>query len=232
MVQDSSEKLLATLGLRIRVTDPTDARRVRGAKKRICDGMSWSQRMRTWRKGAYKKKDPVTHEFLYRHTNWPITERWQNDPDFQFSCNQMAQAYFDCDFTYEMAVEADELAQKEEAESHERAHTHALPSDVRVGRFVDRPEVRSTQAGGANTRPRAGTYEERRALQDWKRGRRAKVRAKANLEVRPTTCRTWCSAKRDETPSTMLSRRYAVWLKSSFCRLCFFLNYLVDIIQL
>ena len=165
MVQDSSEKLLATLGLRIRVTDPTDARRVRGEKQRTYDGMSWSQRMRTWRKGAYKKKDPITHEFLYRNTNWPITVRWQNDPDFQFSCNQMAQAYFDCDFTYEMAVEADELAQKEEAESHERAHTHALPSDVRVGRFVDRPEVRSTQAGGANTRPRAGTYEERRALQ-------------------------------------------------------------------
>ena len=64
------------------------------------------------------------------------------------------------------------------------------------------------------------------------RGRRAKVRAKANLEVRPTTCRTWCSAKREETPSTMLSRRYAVWSKSSFYRLCFFLNYLVDIIQL
>ena len=56
MVQDSSDKLMAKLGLRIRTTDPTDARRVRGAKKRIFDGLTWSQRMRTWRKGAYKKK--------------------------------------------------------------------------------------------------------------------------------------------------------------------------------
>ena len=93
----------------------------------------------------------------------------------------MAQAYFDCDFTYEMAVEADELAQKEEAESHERAHTHALPSDVRVGRFVDRPEIRSTQAGGANTRPHAGTYEDRRALQaiQWTgKGKKGKGKSK------------------------------------------------------
>ena len=38
MVQDSSDKLMARLGLRIRTTDSTDARRIRGTKKRDFDG--------------------------------------------------------------------------------------------------------------------------------------------------------------------------------------------------
>ena len=76
----------------------------------------------------------------------------------------MAQAYFDCDFSYEMAVEADELAQREEKEAQERGQTHGIPSDQRVQRFSERPGIRSTQSGGANTRPRVGTFEERRAL--------------------------------------------------------------------
>ena len=117
-----------------------------------------------WRKGAFKKKDPNTGELLYAHTNWPITLRWQSDDNFKFSCNQMSQAYFGHDFTYEMAVEGDELAQQEEKAAHERGQTHSIPSDQRVQRFFERPEVRSTQSGGANTRPRAGTFEERRAL--------------------------------------------------------------------
>ena len=108
--------------------------------------------------------DPATNEYLYRYTNWPITVRWQSDPDFQYSCNQMAQAYFDCNFSYEMAVEADELAQQEEAEGQERARTHAMTSEERATRYADRAEIRSTHSGGANTRPRVGTHDERRAL--------------------------------------------------------------------
>ena len=76
----------------------------------------------------------------------------------------MAQAYFDCNFSYEMAVEADELAQQEEAEGQERARTHAMTSEERATRYADRAEIRSTQSGGANTRPRIGTLDERRAL--------------------------------------------------------------------
>ena len=163
MVQDSSDKLMARLGLRNRTTDSTDARRIRGTKKRVFDGLTCAQRMRSWRKGAYKKKHPVSQECLYRYTDWPITVRWQNDPDFQYSCNQMAQAYFDCDLSYEMVVEADELAQREEKEAQERSQTYGIPSDQRVQRFSERPEIRSTQSGGANTRPRVGTFEERRA---------------------------------------------------------------------
>ena len=59
----------------------------------------------------------------------------------------MAQAYFDCDFSYEMAVEADELAQREEKEAQERSQTYGIPSDQRVQLFSERPEVRSTQSG-------------------------------------------------------------------------------------
>ncbi len=65
----------------------------------------------------------------------------KNDTDFQYSCNQMAQAYFDCDFSYEMAVEADELAQKEEAEGQEIARTHAMTSEERATRYADRAEI-------------------------------------------------------------------------------------------
>ena len=117
-----------------------------------------------WRKGAFKKKDPVTGELLYAHTNWPLTLRWQSDDNFKFSCNQMSQAYFGYDFTYQMAVEGDELAQQEEKAAQERAQTHGIPSDQRVQRFSERPEIRSTQSGGANTRPRAGTFAERPAF--------------------------------------------------------------------
>ena len=76
----------------------------------------------------------------------------------------MAQACFDRGFSYEMAVEADELAQREEKEAQERSQTYGIPSDQRVQLVFERPEVRSTQSGGTNTRPRAGTFEERRAL--------------------------------------------------------------------
>ena len=59
----------------------------------------------------------------------------------------MSQEYFGCDFDYNMAVEADELARREEAMGYERARTHVLPPYERANRFVShRTEIRSTQA--------------------------------------------------------------------------------------
>ena len=62
-----------------------------------------------------------------------------------------------------MAVEADELGRREEALAHQRAETRTIPSYERARRFA-RTEVRSTQTGGSETRPRAGTAAEQRAL--------------------------------------------------------------------
>ncbi len=62
-----------------------------------------------------------------------------------------------------MAVEADELGRREEATAHQRAETRTVPSHERARRFA-RIEVRSTQTGGAETRPRVGTADEQRAL--------------------------------------------------------------------
>ena len=72
--------------------------------------LTWSQRMLAWRKSAYKKKDKTTHDFLYRWTNWPICERFNAEPDYAESCSAMSRQYFNCNFTWEMAVEADRLA--------------------------------------------------------------------------------------------------------------------------
>ena len=63
-----------------------------------------------------------------------------------------------------MAVEADELGRREEATAHQRAETRTIPSHERVRHFAARTEVRSSQTGGSETRPRAGTAAEQRAL--------------------------------------------------------------------
>ena len=63
-----------------------------------------------------------------------------------------------------MAIEADELGMREEATAHRQAETRTISSHERVRRFAARTEVRSTQAGGAETRPRVGTADEQRAL--------------------------------------------------------------------
>ena len=62
-----------------------------------------------------------------------------------------------------MAVEADELGWREETTARQQAETRSIPSHERVRRFA-RTEVRSVQAGGAETRPRVGTAYEQRAL--------------------------------------------------------------------
>ena len=74
----------------------------------------------------------------------------------------MAQQYFNFDFDWEMAVEADELGWREETAAREQAETRGIPAHERVRRFA-RTEVRSVQAGGAETRPRVGTADEQRA---------------------------------------------------------------------
>ena len=84
MVQDSSKELLQELGLRVRETDSATPHRIRGPRRRphgdtaeiTVGGLTWAQRMREWRKSAYKKKDEVTKEYRYRWTDWPICERW------------------------------------------------------------------------------------------------------------------------------------------------------------
>ena len=198
MVQDSSNILLQELGLRVRETDSaSDPRKIRGPRARerrsqdssgeiTIGGLTWPQRMREWRKAAYKKKDEVTKRYRYRHTDWPISERWCSEPAYQFSCNQMSQEYFGCDFDYNMAVEADELARRDEAMGHERARTHILPSHERASRYATRrPEIRSTQAGGPDTRPRAGTIAEQRALAavQWTAGKKGKGTGKSGKQT-------------------------------------------------
>ena len=66
--------------------------------------------MLTWRKAAYKKKDKITGAYLYQYSNWPICERFRWEPDYAESCSAMSRQYFNCDFTWDMAVEADRLA--------------------------------------------------------------------------------------------------------------------------
>ena len=85
-----------------------------------------------------------------------------------------------------MAVEADELARREEARGYERARTHVLPSYERVSRFAhQRPEIRSTQTGGPDTRPRAGTIAEQRALAavQWTAGKKGKGTGKSGKQT-------------------------------------------------
>ena len=68
--------------------------------------LSWEQRMLTWRKATYKKKYPDGRH-IYHYTEWPICERYKYDADFVASSSRMSQQYFQCDFTWEMAIEAD-----------------------------------------------------------------------------------------------------------------------------
>ena len=75
MVQDSSKTLLQELGLRVRETDSaSDPRKIRGPRARerrsqdssgeiTIGGLTWPQRMREWRKAAYKKNDEVTKRY-------------------------------------------------------------------------------------------------------------------------------------------------------------------------
>ena len=81
----------------------------RAATPETFGNLTWEQRMLMWRKATYKKKD-ADRRHIYHYTDWPICERWQWDDDFKGSCNRMSQQYFQCDFTWEMAIEADQSA--------------------------------------------------------------------------------------------------------------------------
>ena len=61
-----------------------------------------------------------------------------------------------------MALQADELARHEEQMSAVRAVEHAMPSWQRQ-QLYNEPLIRSAQAGGSETRRRAGTEDEARA---------------------------------------------------------------------
>ena len=75
----------------------------------------------------------------------------------------MSQEYFGRDFDWDMAVEADTLGWQEEQAARAQAETRGIPADERARRFT-RTQVRSVQAGGAETRPRIGTAAEAQAL--------------------------------------------------------------------
>ena len=62
--------------------------------------------MLQWRKATFKKTDEKG-QHIYFYTEWPICERFKYDADFRASSSRMSQQYFQCDFTWEMAVEAD-----------------------------------------------------------------------------------------------------------------------------
>ena len=171
LAHEESRKLLQQLGLRVRETGSIPPQRMRGPRRRpypgdpnavTFGGITWAQRMRNWRKDAYKKKDEQGR-YRYRWTQWPICETWCTEPQYQYSCNLMSQEYFGRDFDWDMAVEADTLGWQEEQAARSQAETRGIPADERARRW-NRPEIRSTQAGGAETRPRVGTIAEAKAL--------------------------------------------------------------------
>ena len=86
-------------------------------------------------------------------------------------------------YRYNMAVEADELGRREEALAHQRAETRTIPSYERARRFATRTEVRSTESGGPETRPRAGTIAEQRALEALRSSGKGKGYGKAGKQT-------------------------------------------------
>ena len=82
-----------------------------------------------------------------------------------------------------MAVEADELGMREEAAAHRQAEARTISSHERVRRFAARTEVRSTQTGGAETRPRVGTADEQRALDALRRPGKGKGSGKVGKQT-------------------------------------------------
>ena len=166
MAADSSQTLLQSLGLRIKEPQPdADPRRFRGIKKEVFLGKSWGRRCKGWRHGARKKKNEAG-DLLYHDEFNPITARWDRDPAFRISCTEESKKEFgpECEFTRDMALQADQLGREEDELSAARAKEHAMPSYQRQQHYPLQPVVRSQQAGGSNTRPRAGTEDERRAI--------------------------------------------------------------------
>ena len=110
-----------------------------------------------------KKKD-ATGQSLYAHSATPITLRWENDAAYRNSCNEMIQLYFECDMDNALALGADRIGWEETEAARERGHNLTMPSDRRQELYPALPTIRSQQAGGSNTRPRANTEHERRAM--------------------------------------------------------------------
>ena len=162
MAADATTHLLQSLGLRIRAPAvDDDPRRYRGVKRSVILGKTWEQRCKGWRHGTNKKKGP-SGEYLYRGALNPITMRWDAEESFRESCSEESRKEFNCEFSQEMALQADELARHEVEASAARAKDNAMPSWQRQKRF-NAPLVRSAQAGGSDTRRRAGTEDEARA---------------------------------------------------------------------
>ena len=110
-----------------------------------------------------KKKD-ATRQYLYAHSATPMNRPWENDESYRRSCNEQSQLYFQCDMDHEMALEADRIGWEETEAARQRGQNYGMPSDRRQELYPALPVIRSQQAGGSNTRPRANTEEERRAI--------------------------------------------------------------------
>ena len=65
---------------------------------------------------------------------------------------------------HDMAREADRIGWEESEAARERGQHLAMPNDRRQELYPALPVIRSQQAGGSNTRPRANTEHERRAM--------------------------------------------------------------------
>ena len=173
------------MGLIVKPKPETEnPRRFRGTKL-LNYRKTWEQRCKSWLHGTVNKKDPNTGEFLYTSSATPITDRWGRDERCRQSCNEESQKESGYNFTREMALDADEIAQHEKEMSGVRAVEHAQPSHERVQKY-DAPLVRSTQAGGSGTRRRVGhrgrSKSSGRNKRSWKKQRQ----------------RPWCKQRQDD----------------------------------
>ena len=79
---------------------------------------------------------------------------------------------------HDMALEADRIGWAETEAARERGQNLAMPSDRRQELYPALPAIRSQQAGGSYTRPRANTEHERRAM--------AAIKGKGKKSGRPS----------------------------------------------
>ena len=98
--------------------------------------LTWEQRMLTWRRTNFKKKDEWD-QYIYQYTEWPTSERWKWDIQWRRSCDRMSQLYFQRDFSWEMAQEADCIAWRlhkaEQAAQRSKGKRKGQPDNTATG---------------------------------------------------------------------------------------------------
>ena len=106
----------------------------RGNAPMTVGGLTWDQRMLSWRKSCFKKKERGEH--IYWYTQWPISERWKWDLTWRQSCDRMSQLYFGCDFSRKMAHEADCIAWRlwqDEQAAQRKGKSKGRPENAATG---------------------------------------------------------------------------------------------------